>query len=318
MRFYLLALLLLCTTALCAQKTPKKKDTLPDGWRSKGVAEVLFNQAAFNEDWQGGGTSNIAGSFNVNHDLNYKRKKFTWDSRFTAILGITKTKGQKFIRKTTDRLELNSLAGKKIDSSKWYFSGLFNFRTQMAPGYTFFERNVLDDAGEVQETVPDRRKVTGTFSPAYVQAGPGILWKQSNDFSINLAPATARVIFVNSEFTNVDTSDPEAVAAYEPFFGVAANDNFRFELGASVSVYYKDEVFENVVIENTLNLYADYLRETSNVDLDYTLGVAMQVNKYITTNLALQLIYDDNAIQGLQVREILGIGLKYAFFEWKS
>ena len=46
--------------------------------------------------------------------------------------------------------------------------------------------------------------------------------------------------------------------------------------------------------------------------------VAMQVNKYITTNLAVQLIYDENAISGLQVREVLGVGLKYAFIEWKS
>ena len=44
----------------------------------------------------------------------------------------------------------------------------------------------------------------------------------------------------------------------------------------------------------------------------------MQVNKYITTNLAVQLIYDENAISGLQVREVLGVGLKYAFIEWKS
>ncbi len=317
LRFLFISIFLI-SSLVTAQKKDKKKDTLPDGWRSKGLAEMLFSQSAFNNDWQGGGTSNVAGNFNVNWDVNYKRKKLTWDTRLTAILGLAATKDQKFIRKTTDRLELNSLVGSRIEKTRWYYSGVLNFRTQMAPGYEFFNRDVSNDEGEIVETVEDRRLITDTFSPAYLQAGPGILWKESNDFKVNLAPATARFIFVKPSFTKVDTTDPEATAAYEPYFGVAANETYRFELGASVSVYYKEELFENVVFENILNLYSDYLENTKNVDLDYTLNVAMQVNKYITTNLAMQLIYDENAVSGLQVREVLGIGLKYAFLEWKS
>ena len=318
MKYILLPLLLLGTTITFAQKTDKKKDSLPDGWKSKGLMELLFSQSAFNDNWQGGGTSNVAGNFNLNWDVNYKRKKLNWDTKLTAILGLAATKDQVFVRKTTDRLELNSLVGSRIDSSKWYYSGLFNFRTQMAPGYEFFDRQVLNDAGEVIETVQDRKLITTSFSPAYLQIGPGFLWKESNDFKVNVAPATARFIFVNSRFTTVNENDPAAIEAYEPFFGVQANENVRFELGASVSAYHKEELFENIVFENTLNLYADYLENTKNVDIDYTLNVAMQVNKYITTNLAVQLIYDENAISGLQVREVLGVGLKYAFLEWKS
>lgn len=318
MKYILLPLLLLGTTITLAQKTDKKKDSLPDGWKSKGLMELLFSQSAFNDNWQGGGTSNVAGNFNLNWDVNYKRKKLNWDTKLTAILGLAATKDQVFVRKTTDRLELNSLVGSRIDSSKWYYSGLFNFRTQMAPGYEFFDRQVLNDAGEVIETVQDRKLITTSFSPAYLQIGPGFLWKESNDFKVNVAPATARFIFANSRFTTVNENDPAAIEAYEPFFGVQANENVRFELGASVSAYHKEELFENIVFENTLNLYADYLENTKNVDIDYTLNVAMQVNKYITTNLAVQLIYDENAISGLQVREVLGVGLKYAFLEWKS
>jgi hypothetical protein len=35
----------------------------------------------------------------------------------------------------------------------------------------------------------------------------------------------------------------------------------------------------------------------------------MKVNKYLTTNLILQFIYDDNSIKRLQVREVMGIGI---------
>lgn len=322
MRIYILFLACLFSCSLFAQEKPKeekaKKDSIETGWKSKGLLQVLFNQSAFNDEWQGGGTSNVAGSFNINHDLNYKNKKVNWDTKLIANLGLTIAKDQDFVRKTSDRFEINSIFGSKIPETKWYYSGIINFRTQLIAGFEFFNREVLDEQGEIIEIVQDRRKITDGFSPAYLQGGPGILWKESDDFKINVAPATARFIFVSRRFTRVDQNDPEALENYVPFFGVEANRTTRFELGASLSAYYKEELLENIVFENTLNLYSDYLENTKNVDLDYTLNVSMTVNKYITTNLAFQLIYDENAISGLQVREVLGLGLKYSFFDWKS
>ncbi len=35
----------------------------------------------------------------------------------------------------------------------------------------------------------------------------------------------------------------------------------------------------------------------------------MKVNKSVSTNLIFQFIYDDNEIQRIQIREVLGIGL---------
>ena len=37
------------------------------------------------------------------------------------------------------------------------------------------------------------------------------------------------------------------------------------------------------------------------------------VNKYFSTNLAFQVIYDDNAFQGLQTRQMIGLGINYSF-----
>lgn len=306
-------LFLLLSFATTAQEVAK--DTIPDGWKSKALAELLFSQSAFNEDWQGGGTSNVAGNINYNHDLNYKKGKLNWDTKLIANLGLNAARGQRFVRKTSDRLELNSIIGSRIAQSRWYTSGLFNFRTQFLPGYRFFDTEITSSSTNIAEIVQQREKITQFFSPAYLQIGPGILWKKSNNLTINFAPITSRFIFVSGRFTAVV---PEEVENFEPYFGVAANETTRFELGASLSVYYKEEIFKNIVFENTLNLYSDYLEKTKNIDLDYTLNVGMQVNKSITTNLLLQLIYDENAVNGLQVRQVLGVGLKYAFLEWRS
>ena len=69
----------------------------------------------------------------------------------------------------------------------------------------------------------------------------------------------------------------------------------------------------NVSVENILNLYSNYLEDPQNVDIDYTLNLVMKVNKYISSNVTFQAIYDDNAVQGFQIREALGVGLTYGF-----
>ena len=66
---------------------------------------------------------------------------------------------------------------------------------------------------------------------------------------------------------------------------------------------------ENLKLEQRLGLYSDYLGKAENVDLDYLISAKMKVNEKISTNLIIQLVYDDNAVQKLQTRQIFGIGV---------
>jgi hypothetical protein len=141
-------------------------DTL-EHWTKKGTISLLFNQSSFNKEWQAGGSSNYAGNFALNYDINYKKDKVVWDNKFIVAYGLTKIKDAPRISKTDDRLELNSLWGKKAEGD-WYYSAFFNFKTQMDAGYN-----------------ADGIRLSHFFSPAYFQLGPGILWKKSNNFSVN-------------------------------------------------------------------------------------------------------------------------------------
>jgi hypothetical protein len=51
------------------------------------------------------------------------------------------------------------------------------------------------------------------------------------------------------------------------------------------------------------------LGKPKNIDLDYSLTATMKVNEYISTQLEVQLVYDDNAVKNLQSREVFGVGL---------
>lgn len=263
--------------------TAQEKEGPKEGWTKKGNISLLLNQSAFN-NWAAGGIDNVAGNLGLNYDFNYIKGDITWDNKIIAAYGITKIDGGTQ-QKTDDRLELNSLVGKKA-SGFWYYSLFVNFKTQMDSGF--------DKATNV--------KTTHFMSPAYLQVGPGMLWKKSDNLKVNIAPATSRLIMVHDHFT---------VAG--PSFGVEQGETSRFELGASVAAYYKLNIMENVSMENTLNLYSNYLEKPENVDLDYTMNLVMKINKYLSANLAFQTIYDDNAYQGFQTREVFGLGVNYGF-----
>jgi hypothetical protein len=256
----------------------------PNGWNKKGVATVLVNQASFN-NWMAGGQSSISGNAAFKYDFNYKSDTWTWDNKLTANYGLTKINGQE-LQKTDDRLEFNSLLGKKA-SGEWYYSGFFNFKTQF-------------DSGFDQSNTSEKKSLF--FSPAYFQFGPGMLWKRNDNMKINIAPATSKVILVHKHFTENG-----------PSFGVLQGESSRYEFGAAINAYYKFNLMDNVSAENILNLYTNYLEDAQNVDLDYTLNIVMKVNKYLTTNFAYQTIYDDNAYPGFQTRQVIGIGVNYGF-----
>ncbi|AIG31109.1 DUF3078 domain-containing protein [Flavobacterium psychrophilum] len=263
----------------------KADDTTNAGWKRGGNIVFLFNQSAFNNDWLGGGTANTAGNLGLNYDFNYKAEKIVWDNKIIAAYGLTQTKGQK-TTKSDDRLEFTSLLGRKAGQGYWYYSWYLNAKTQMDSGF--------DKAKGI--------KISHFFSPAYLQSGPGMLWKKSNNLKVNIAPATSRLIFVDGQFTQSGAA-----------FGVAQGKTSRFEFGAALNGYYKLNLMENISVENILNLYSNYLDRPKNVDIDYQMNLVMKVNKYISTNLAFQALYDDNARGAFQIREVFGLGVNYGF-----
>jgi hypothetical protein len=282
MKKKILSVLVFCF--FVAVQAQERTNTMVSNWTKKGTISLLFNQSSFNKEWQAGGSSNYAGNFALNYDVDYKKGNVVWDNKFILAYGLTKIKDAPRISKTDDRLELNSLCGKK-SSGEWYYSAFFNVKTQMDAGFN-----------------ADGNRLSHFFSPAYFQLGPGMLWKKSNNLSINIAPVTTKLIVVDPYFTATTSS-----------FGVLQGDHSRLEFGASISGYYKFNLITNVSIENRINLYSNYLDHPQNVDVDYQMNVYMKINQFLSANIALQSIYDDNSIKAVQTREVFGLGFNYGF-----
>ena len=69
-------------------------------------------------------------------------------------------------------------------------------------------------------------------------------------------------------------------------------------------------MLENVNYKQDLKLFSNYLEDASNIDLDYLAQIEINVNPLLSTQLIFQLIYDDNAVSRLQVREVFGVGVQ--------
>jgi hypothetical protein len=268
-----------------------KPDTLKV-WTQKGNFSLLFNQSNFN-NWAAGGENNLSGNVGVNYDFNYKKNNVTWDNKIIASYGLVKTKNSPFEKKTDDRLELNSLFGKKA-KGLWYYSAILNFKTQIAKGYVY---------GKDSNGAEIRTETTDLLSPGYLTFGPGMLWKKSNNLKFNIAPATSKITIVDSDFT----------VPNKGYFGVEEGKRLRYELGFYGSGYFKFNLMTNVSLENILSVYSNYIEKPENIDLDYQINVVMKINRYLSTNLSMQAIYDDNAFQGFQTRQVFGLAVNFGF-----
>ena len=261
-----------------------------EGWSTQGNTQFLFNQAAFS-NWVAGGENSISGNLSFEYELNYSKDKLTWNNNVMLSYGLAKVKNIGFEKKTDDRFEINSLLGKWFRKN-WHYSILFKFKTQFTKGFNYDK----DENGKEIRT-----EYTSFMSPANILFGPGILWDKDKNLKVNIAPATGKIVIVDADFTL-----PEG-----KYFGVEEGESTRLELGFNASLLYKFKLMKNVKMENRLEFYSNYLENIAHVDIDYLTKIKMKVNQHLSTNLIFHILYDDNAIAAVQLREVFGIGLNY-------
>jgi len=278
-KIMILALLVL---GFSLQAQDKKEDNKT--WNNSGDISLMFNQATF-DNWIKGGENSLTLNGIINYNFNYKKDKTVWDTKLITAYGLSRINDD--TKKTDDRFEVNSTFGKQA-SKFWYYSFFGDFKTQMTDGYDY--------------SVEPRTTTSKLFAPAYLTFGPGMLWKKSDNLKVNFAPATSKMTLVMDD----DLSNAGA-------YGVDPGKNMRYEIGMAINGYYKFDLMKNISMENILGLYSNYLDKPENVDVDYQMNMLMKINKYISANFGINLLYDDNALQDIQLKEVFGLGFNAKF-----
>jgi len=277
--------------------TKDPNDTTKQTWKTGGIYNLNFNQAALSNWSAGGDKSAISLSTLLSLYAFYADGKNSWDNNLTLAYGFAQTTSLG-ARKTDDRIDLVSKYGYDL-GKKWYLSTLFNFRSQFTKGYNYPDQNT--------------KVLTSNFlSPAYVLLSIGMDYKPNDNFSFFISPLTAREVIVNNDSL-------ASVGA----FGVDSGKHSRFQLGSFASINYKTNVSKTATYVGKLDLFSDYLRRPQNITLYMTNVLSVKVTRLISMNLSVTMIYDndiksvksDGSVGGpaLQLQEIIGIGLAYQF-----
>ena len=256
-----------------------------------GLTQFTFNQAYF-ENWVSGGENSMTGLFSVDYNINYLGKEgWIWDNNIMLSIGTTYLSGNSFFRKADDRIEINSVLSKKVNTY-WNYSAYFNFKTQLLPGYRYYK-----DDGEDQ-----KEKISRILSPAIIQCGLGWYYKEDEMAWFNISPMAVRGIFVGKDYT-------QNLSPGKKYFGVEKGATSIISVGASFSGFFRSTLMENITMDNKFNMYINYIQKIQNVDIEWNANIRLKVNEKISSNLIIHIQYDDDLIKRLQIRELFGLGL---------
>lgn len=254
-----------------------------DGWIKAGTFIININQGAL-RNWAGGGEQNTLGVTTLlNYNLNHRKGKMSWNNYFDIALGFQNASSFGRFRKTDDRIDITSKYGYQL-SKKWYAALLGNFNSQALAGYNYTDSVNI--------------KISNLLNPGKILLSAGIDFRPDKTFTLFVSPITSRFILkTDNDFYLVDK------------FGVPADRKSYTELGSFATAKYTKKISTWAFYTGRLDLFSNYKRNPENIDLFFTNLVTMKFNKWLATNISVDMVYDDDVLQKTQLKEILGIGL---------
>jgi len=297
--------LLMSGTLLYAQQDIKKVATPMEraagdsvkAWTILGTAGLNINQAAFS-NWAAGGENSIGVGALFNLKADYKKNKHSWKNNLDLAYGfqfLGKGSAARYT-KTDDKIEYTTSYGYGV-TKHWDVTLLVNFRTQFSNGYNYPNDSVA---------------ISRFMSPGYLVAGIGMNYVPAEYFQLYLSPAAGRFTFV----TDQDLANAGA-------FGVDSAKHMKGEFGPYIRAAFNKEVFKNITVNTTLELFSDYLKDFGNIDVNWNVLIGLKVNKWLTTTINTQLLYDDDVMikstpssdpgPRTQFKEVIGVGISYTF-----
>jgi len=279
-------------------------------WQTGGKVGVNMSEVGF-YNWAKGGDNYLSATSFLNLFANRKINDWAWENTLDLEFGLKQEDGS-ILKKTDDRIELNSKIG-KLAKNKWYYTGFLNFKSQFAKGYDY----------GTSETV----HISDLMSPGYLTFGLGMDYKPNNHFSALIAPLAAKATFVLDQDLADAGSYGVDPAEYQESTGakIADGNTSRLEMGATVTLAFQKDIFKNVNLNTKLDLFSNYMEDPQNVDVDWQTTITMKVNKYLNAVFKAHLIYDDNTDVAwqkdgearfgpkTQFKQSLSVGLMYAF-----
>lgn len=257
-------------------------------WFFYGQNHLIFNQSSYSH-WNTGGNNSIGVIGRINYSLSYKNRQHFWDNQVKMGYGMLST-SERGLRKTEDYMQISSKYGYDLGSQYYLLMGM-EFSSQFSAGYHYSSA----------KRVEYKDRVSRFMAPAYLNLGLGLLYNPNENFQVSLSP-------INGKFTLV--LDP--LLQKKGRYGLERDgQSIRKEMGALMNVLYRVRLYKDIHWVHQLNLFSSYTKHPERVDIAYNSVLTMKFNKWISTTLSLDLVYDHDQARRLQMKQVLGVGLSY-------
>lgn len=268
----------LVTTSIYAQDEAAADTT--EGWTVTGGISFNISQSSFS-NWAAGGQNALSGNIILGGVATLKKGKNLWTTTLLTTYGTIRKNND--FSKTDDKLEINSKYGyQAFKNPKWYLSTIMNFKTQYTIGYA--------DEG-------DTLKVSNFMSPGYLNLGLGLDWNPTDYFSLNIAPANAKMIFVtDQELANKGDYGVDPAVLDTAGNVITPGKNMNFKFGIYVRAQFNKEIFKNVSLFTTLDLFSNYLKNPENIDVNWEVLLTFKINEWLAASINTTLIYDADIV----------------------
>ena len=261
-------------------------------WKTKTSVGININQAAFSDNWNGGGVNSFALGGLINYKAEYSKESYSYVSEVILQYGKIKNKGQ-LQKKTTDRVYWDNKAAIQL-SKNWYFFGSVNFESQFDRGFAYSK----DAKGNEIEKL-----LSKFMSPGYLTESVGFEYKPNKFFSTRIGTGTARQTFVLD--TALYLTNPNN-------FGVVKGKNFRNELAFQVVTAYEKEIFTNITLKTRYNMFIPY-DNFGHIDHRLDINMIAKINRAMNVSLTGVGLYDRDTDRKMQGSQTLALGLTFIF-----
>ncbi|TCC93681.1 DUF3078 domain-containing protein [Pedobacter frigiditerrae] len=261
-------------------------------WKTRTSVGININQAAFSDNWKGGGVNSLAIGGLINYKAEYSKESYSYASEVILQYGKVKNKSQ-LQKKTTDRIYWDNKAAVQL-SKNWYFFGSMNFESQFDKGFSYSR----DAQGNEKENL-----LSKFMSPGYLTESIGFEYKPNKFFSTRIGTGTARQTFVLD--TALYRTNPKN-------FGVEKGKTIRNELAFQVVMNYEKEIFQNVMLKTKYNMFIPY-DNFGHIDHRLDINVIAKINRFMNVSITGVGLYDRDTDLKIQGSQTLALGLVFAF-----
>lgn len=280
-----LTVILFAANHVYAQDTISLSDSL-DGWTYNWVAGLNGSQASYS-NWSQGGVDNITILGNSTFSTKYREGQTAYGFQLTTRYGKTRIEDQG-TRKTDDRLSIRNrfLYDLNEPGSNYSLFANVDFRTQFDQG---FDYGGGPNGGDVL--------ISNFMAPAYFSQSAGLAYTPADYFSAEAGLAMKQTIVTDEDL--------------RPVYDLDEDESLRNEAGVALGIDYEQALAPTILLSTSVETFTNMARAVNRTDIYFTGQLTGKITDIINTSLRVDLAYDDDFSDELQVQQVLSVGVSF-------